>query len=427
MNLRRALLSVLLLALAAWSGIAFAQAFDWNKYSGLDGVYDMSVKAATPAPKGYKAVYISHYGRHGSRYAYTAKAYTLPLELLRAGASKGNLTDRGFKLLSELEKFYEKAQSQVGDLTPLGWQQHDWIARTMVASFPDAFKKGSEVDACSSTSVRSIMSMSSECAAIAAEAPKADVYAHSGSLDIQATRPNMGKNPFAYKGPKPVFPYDESSEAFFLRKFPNYNDALARLFKNTAGCLGKCSAYDFFFHYTMLVVGMNSLPEDVRVDISGLLTDEELAILWEIDNYERFREYLPYCVTCSSIVDDMIAKADDRLSAGSTGANLRFGHDHVLMSLLMIMDIEGFGQFPAKADDLKDVFRTYCSPMAANIQFVFYTPKCKKHGGEPLVKLLLNGEEAVLGNLKPFEGPYYEWPAVKEYLSKRTSLFVNRL
>lgn len=425
MKLRHAFFTVLLLALTAWSWPASGQ-FDWNKYSGLDGVYEMSVKPSAPAPKGYKATYISHYARHGSRYAYTAKTYTVPLALLRAGASKGNLTDRGTKLLADLEKFWEKAQYQVGDLTPLGWQQHAWIARTMVESFPDAFRKGSKVDACSSTAVRSIMSMSSECAAISAAAPGAEVYAHSGSLDIQATRPNMGKNPFAYKGPEIVFPYTESSEAFFLRKFPGYNDVLARLFKNTAGCLGKYSAYDAFFYYAMLVVGMNSLPEDERLDVSGLLTDEEIAILWETDNYERFREYQPYCIPCSSIVDDMVAKADARLADGSTGADLRFGHDHVLMALLMIMDIDDFSHVPANPDELKDVFQTFRSPMAANIQMVFYTPKCKKRGGEPVVKVLLNGEEVRLGNLQAFDGPYYKWSDVKPYLRARTDMFVTR-
>ena len=63
--------------------------------------------------------------------------------------------------------------------------------------------------------------------------------------------------------------------------------------------------------------------------------------------------------------------------------------------------------------------------MAANIQFVFYAPK-KGKAGDVLVKVLLNGEEAQLGNLKTVDGPYYEWTAVKDYLAKRTSLFVTR-
>ena len=36
----------------------------------------------TPAPKGYRAFYISHYGRHGSRYLIGQYEYSAPLEVL---------------------------------------------------------------------------------------------------------------------------------------------------------------------------------------------------------------------------------------------------------------------------------------------------------------------------------------------------------
>ena len=394
--------------------------------AGLDQAYDMSAKPSTPAPCGYEPVYVSHYGRHGSRYAYTSKAYTIPLDLLKRGAESGNLTEYGQALYERLSAFWKEAEYKVGDLTPLGWEQHRYIASTMVHSFPSAFRKGSVVDACSSPAVRSIVSMASFCAGVAKEAPKAEVYAHQGMLDVQATRPNSGRNPFAYNGPELKFPYDESSEEFFLRKFPDYKNVLARMFKDTGKCLGKVSAYDAFFNIYMLVAGQNSIPEEERIDLlQQLLTDEEYAILWETDNYERFREYFSYRTTCSSIVDDMIAKADERLASGSRGADLRFGHDHVLMTLLMIMDIEGFGYIPQSNDDLVGAFRTTLSPMATNIQLVFYQPKCCKKG-ETLVKVLLNGAETNLGDLIPVKGPYYEWPAVREFLNKRTNLFVNR-
>ena len=68
--------------LLGWSVGTYAQRYgvreevrsDWNKSSGLDCLYDLSPKVSTPVPKGYEAVYISHYGRHGSRYAYTGDA-----------------------------------------------------------------------------------------------------------------------------------------------------------------------------------------------------------------------------------------------------------------------------------------------------------------------------------------------------------------
>ncbi len=397
---------------------------DWNKCSGLDCVYDFSPKASTPAPKGYEATYISHYGRHGSRYAYTAKAYTIPLEMLREGAEKGNLTPYGESLLKELEAFWKKAEHRVGDLTPLGWEQHQRIAEQMVAAYPKAFGKGSRVDACSSASVRSIMSMSSEVAAFARKAPKAVVYAHQGDLDIQATRPNLGKNPFRYKGPSIAFPYGETSEAFFHRRFPGYKDVLGRLFIDPTRCLGDREPCDVFFHLYMLVGGMQSLPEDLRLDLKGLFSVDEYATMWEVDNYIRFKEYHKYQTSCCSIIDDIIAKADERLASGERGADLRFGHDHVMMALMMLMDLDDFGHFPEDPDDLAYWFQTFRSPMGTNFQLVFYTPK--RGNGDVLVKLVHNGEEARLGQLPSVQGPYYKWTDVREYLKDRTAPYVTR-
>lgn len=396
---------------------------DWNLASGLDRVLDWGPKAGTPAPKGYEATYISHYGRHGSRYAYTAKAYTVLLEMLREGAASGNLTAFGVDLLAQLEPFWAYAEFRVGDLTELGWRQQAQIARTMVQSFPKAFGARSRVEASSSASIRAIMSMTSCVSSLSRVAPKADIYAHQSRTDIQATRPNERANPFAYKGPKTVFPYGESPEAFFLRRFPQYREVLSRLFLNPDAALGGRKAFDVFFNLYMFVAGMNSLPADVRLNVDGIFTGEEFATLWETDNYERFREYLPYRTPCSSIVDDIIARADRRLEAGEKGADLRFGHDHIVMSLLMIMDIDHFSRYPSSPDELIRVFQTYRSPMAANLQFVFYTPK--KQGADVLVKVLLNGEEAQLGFLQPLSGPYYKWADVRTYLENRVSLFVD--
>ena len=396
---------------------------DWNKSSGLDCLLDLSPKAQTPVPKGYEAVYISHYGRHGSRFAYTGDAYSIILNMLAEGRKEGNLTPRGESLLNDLEPFWEYVQYRVGDLTEIGWNQHQEIARTMVKNYPTVFGKGSSVDACSSPSVRSIMSMSSCCAALSRLAPETSVYEHQGITDVQATRPNQGSNPFKYQGPEEVFPYPESSERFFLRHFPNYKDVLARFFKNPDKALGERNPYNVFFHLYMFVAGMNSLPQDVRIDVKDFFTVEEFATLWETDNYERFREYHAYRTPCSSIVDDMVEKASRRLAAGSRGADLRYGHDHVVMALEMIMDLDGFDRAPQNPDDLVYWFQTFRSPMAANIQFIFFNPK-KGRSGDTLVKVLLNGEEAHLGDLEGF--PYYRWDDVKAYLNARTGKFVFR-
>lgn len=397
---------------------------DWNLACGLDGVRDWSPRAMTAAPRGYEATYISHYGRHGSRYAYTELTYTEVLDMFRDGAATGNLTEFGADFLGRLESLWEHARYRVGDLTRKGWEQHARIARTMVSCFPKAFVRGSRVDACSSPSTRSIVSMASFVAAVSKAAPETDVYAHQGITDVQATRPNTGKNPFRYQGPELAFPYQETSAQFFLRRFPEYPEVLGRFFKDTEAGLGGRKPFDAFFYLYMLVAGMNSLDDDVRMNMDGVFTPEEFATLWEIDNYERFNEYFSYRTPCSSIIDDMIAKADARLAAGERGADLRFGHDHVVMALMMIMDIDNFNEYPANPDELIGVFQTFRSPMATNIQLVFYTP-CKCRKGDTLVKVLLNGEEVRLGSLQASNGPYYRWEDLKEYLKARVRLFVN--
>ncbi len=120
----------------------------------------------------------------------------------------------------------------------------------------------------------------------------------------------------------------------------------------------------------------------------------------------------------------MIAKADARLAAREPGADLRYGHDHIMMALMMIMDIDDFNKYPSNPDNLAQVFQTYRSPMATNLQMVFYTPKGGK-AGDVLVKVLHNGEEVRLGSLPAFSGPYYKWADVRAYLVSRVDLFVD--
>lgn len=48
-------------------------------------------KQLTAAPKGYKPFYLSHYGRHGSRYMIGKKAYDVPY--FSAQSEAGGQTD----------------------------------------------------------------------------------------------------------------------------------------------------------------------------------------------------------------------------------------------------------------------------------------------------------------------------------------------
>ena len=410
------------------------------KSSGLDNIYDFDAQICTAAPKGYEAFYISHYGRHGSRYPYTATVATALLDLLHEAEGKENLSEYGSGLMARLELFMEKAGNHIGELTDLGRQQQYRLAGEMAERYPQAFRKGAVVTAQASSSPRSILSMASFCTALARKYPSIRIDQFQGFAETQATAPNMGRNPLRIKGPGLGNPYRESPAEFMQRRFPEFTETvLGKMFRDPYAALGDRDVQYLMDHIYMLIGGMNSLPDGVRMDFSDIATPETLARMWELDNYQRFCEYIVYTASCCSVFKDIIERADARLAlldsaAGklegraegrAEGADLRFGHDHVLMSLLMIADIDSFGELPENPDELGHVFQTFRSPMAANLHFVFYRPKNGR--GPILTGLSLNGQPARLSALdkelgiSPDESAFYRWDDVKAWFGKRFS------
>ena len=410
------------------------------KSSGLDNIYDFDAQICTAAPKGYEAFYISHYGRHGSRYPYTATVATALLDMLHEAGEKENLSEYGSGLMARLELFMEKAGNHIGELTDLGRQQQYRLAGEMAERYPQAFRKGAVVTAQASSSPRSILSMASFCTALARKYPSIRIDQFQGFAETQATAPNMGRNPLRIKGPGLGNPYRESPAEFMQRRFPEFTETvLGKMFRDPYAALGDRDVQYLMDHIYMLIGGMNSLPDGVRMDFSDIATPETLARMWELDNYQRFCEYIVYTASCCSVFKDIIERADARLAlldsaAGklegraegrAEGADLRFGHDHVLMSLLMIADIDSFGELPENPDELGHVFQTFRSPMAANLHFVFYRPKNGR--GPILTGLSLNGQPARLSSLdkelglSPDESGFYRWDDVKAWFEKRFS------
>ena len=59
---------------------------------GTDYLCPTGPVALTPAPEGYKAFYLSHYGRHGARYAWQSDLYDKIRKKLQKGLDADNLT-----------------------------------------------------------------------------------------------------------------------------------------------------------------------------------------------------------------------------------------------------------------------------------------------------------------------------------------------
>ena len=171
-----------------------------NKYLAASNYLDynrqFSQEALTPAPKGYEPFYLSHYGRHGSRWLVGNEEYTNPLEILRDAYKHGKLTELGVQTLKKLEEFYPCTIDRVGDLTTVGERQHHGIGKRMTENFPEIFKsKNVLIDARSTIVPRCILSMVAECEEFSAANSTARIHNDvSESLQYYLNQPILTRS-----------------------------------------------------------------------------------------------------------------------------------------------------------------------------------------------------------------------------------------
>ena len=79
---------------------------DIRKSYGMEGPHRLDeFGTLSKAPAGYKPFYISHYGRHGSRYAWNAETYTLIRDVFKEAEEKDLLTPYGKAFAAKYEAF----------------------------------------------------------------------------------------------------------------------------------------------------------------------------------------------------------------------------------------------------------------------------------------------------------------------------------
>lgn len=120
---------------------------------------DSIVTELTPAPEGKKPFYLSHYGRHGSRYISSRSGYDIPYTMMNHADSVDELTPTGRRVLEEMRLIMADTERRWGELTNYGRKQHRNIARRMIERFPEIFCKGARVKAISTVVPRCIESM----------------------------------------------------------------------------------------------------------------------------------------------------------------------------------------------------------------------------------------------------------------------------
>ena len=386
----------------------------------LDYDRQLSTKALTPAPKGYEPFYMSHYGRHGSRWLIVDGDYTRPLGTLRSAKEAGKLTPLGEETLKKLEDFYPTSDKRLGDLTTVGERQHHGIGKRMVQNFPEIFKaRDLKIDARSTVVTRCILSMIAECEELAAANPTAQIHNDvSESLQYYLNQPwdgivrQEGRNT------------GDKETNYYSQKYTHPERLMKQLFNDQKWVYNNVNSGDFMRR--LFDVATNMQSHDTDIELLSLFTDEELYDQWRIRNIGWYLDYgaspvsgqkMPF--SQRNLLRNIIETAD---TVTQTQATLRFGHEVCVMPLACLLELDNCGMAVKDLDNLDTYWRNYrIFPMGCNIQLIFYRPK-KGKTGDILVKALLNEREAYMPTSTD-SWPYYKWQDLRQYYLDKLNKF----
>ena len=407
------LLSALMLNAQQYNVLDIVKA-DARKARGMEGPHRLDeFGQMSKAPAGYKPFYISHYGRHGSRYAWNSKTYTLIKEVFDKAREKNLLTPYGAEFAEKYDAFYKVPYINAGDLVPMGYDQHLAIGTFTYEQFPQVFKGRKKVDALSSTGQRCIVSMGAFTLGLKSGNPKLCMRLRSDHVGMGIIAPPSAPKDILrhFKGEEDKVSL-EGVEEFFIRT-SGYQEVLDKLFTDSSFLEKfKGGATKFLSELWSLYCGYHNYEPSPLFD--DLLTQEQVLKFWEADNYLSCISDVTSRYATIPLLEDIIGKAEDSFEDPNRAAHLRFGHDYILEGLVTLLNINNLGTIPEKAEDAKYWFQNYNIPMAATLLFVFY----KNKAGDILFKLVLNENEATLPDLTPVSGNYYRWSDFRAYAAK---------
>ena len=388
------------------------------KAGGVYFAYPGPADTLAIAPEGYEAFYISHYGRHGSRYLISDEDYTRVLRYFQQADSAGVLTPLGKDVLDRLERVWFEADGRGGELTPLGARQHKAIARRMYQSYPTVFPDSALVTARSTQVMRCAHSMMAFCEGLKELNPRLEIPKESSKRWMSHL---CWWTPQAAEWNSERGPWKETYDRF--RDSNIHPDRLVKTLTSSTEGLPLSDA-DLMWGLYWVAVDMQNM--ETPVSFFDIFTPDELYALWRVNNLDFYIHNSSFPMSQGLIVanarnllDNIILTADEYVEEGHAGATLRFGHDGNITPLAALMRFDGFcgeESDPEKAEEAWANFKV--TPMASNMQAIFFQPV--DGNGEILVKFMMNEHDAHLPIPAAIpETPFYTWNAAREFLKSQ--------
>ena len=349
--MRRLLFTALAIVVAAMATAQTAREkimADKSYAMGVYRLYPTQFKPQTPAPKGYKPFYISHYGRHGSRYVLRDEKYDRAYNVFADAAYFDKLTPYGKEIYDRLTRAKRDAYGRGGELSMKGQEQQRQIARRMYQSFKPIFKKAEYIDTKATIVPRVLMSMTAFCD---------ELMRHDNSLDIhyECGKPfQRWLNPY-YKDNDPrlaryIDLYRHTANCEWMKEWREYrrkNVDISRLLHSLFKpdyVKSMPFPHDFVFHLFKTATSLPGTPTEE--DILDIFTPEELYQQWKLVNIIFYHEKGPSGIkekflngVSTPLLDQILDDAERRVNVGVEAVDLRFGHDGNIMGLLIVMHL----------------------------------------------------------------------------------------
>ena len=378
----------------------------------------------TPSPAGKKPFYISHYGRHGSRYISSRSGYDIPYIMMLQADSLDELTPVGRKVLHEMNLIMQDTENRWGELTGYGKKQLQQIGRRIAERFPEVLCPGARVSAVSTPVPRCIESMGSCMLEMLQVCPQLQITMQSSQRNQWYMNHQDRQLRRNYMTPEARKAYD----AYTAHRLGNTR-LMELIFKNPD--IVKEVVDEDQFGYYLMKMGLFQLNTDYNqhTNLMSLFHTDDLYLMWQIDNALWYIQHgacklnggrQPY--SQRNLLRQMIADADSCIRLDQPGAQFRFGHETVLLPLVCLIGVNGFDLETDNLDELEEK-GWWCSsvfPMGCNLQFIFYRSDPKDQ--DVLFKVLLNEVEGTLP-LQPVSGPYYRWSDFREYCLNKLSKY----
>ena len=379
--------------------------------------YPDSIKTTlTPAPEGKKAFYISHYGRHGSRYISSRSGYDIPYMMMLHADSLDELTPTGHRVLQEMNSIMRNTEDRWGELTGIGKREMENIGRRIVERFPEVLCPGANVKAISTIVPRCIESMGSFTMKMLQVCPQLNITLQASERTQWYMNHQDRKMRRNYLTPEAK----KALDAYTATRMGNTR-LMELVFKNPDIVKEFINEEDLSYYLMKMVLFQNNISYNSNKNLMDLFDAEDLYLMWQVDNVYWYLQHgacklnggnRPY--SQRYLLRQLIADADSCLRLERPGAQLRFGHETVLLPLVCLIGVNGYNLATDNLEELEEKgwWSSSVFPMGSNLQFIFYRSGIKDN--DVLFKVLLNEEEATLP-LQTDVAPYYHWNDFRQY------------